>query len=399
MVLGLVIGVLIIAGGAVVAADQFLGDGGSPESAVEDFFSAVSGADLLGIADSLVPAEREPLGELVADLVAELKRLEVLGDDFDASGVQGFGFEVDDLELSSEMLRDDLAVVRFEGGTLTSSFDPDRLALGPFLDQFDLEMGGPGEETGDLDGGFLVTVKEAGRWRVSLFHTVAEAARAGGGEDLPSLADALEPVGASSPEEAVRGLVDDMADFDLVGVLARLAPGEARALHEYAPLFVDDLRAFQRFADLGADVRIEDLDFEVTSDGDRALVRVTSAVIEVEVPALGLFLGIDGDCVTFDDGLSSETVCGSDLDEGMVPFFGEFGFIPPSLEVGQPRIGLVAVEVGGSWYVSPIRTMTNFLVESLAVLDREDLDELARLFADPFAFGGGGSFEPFAQRR
>lgn len=383
------IGVLIVAGGTVLALDQFRSDSPSPEAAVRQFTRALAQEDLLGLAESLVPGERELLRAAVDEVMAELIRLEVLAEDFDASGVAGFEIDISGLELSTEELRDDLVLVRFDAGLMTTTIDPAAVALGSFVTQFTGDdPGSPETDESDLAGSALVAVEESGRWYVSLFYTAAEAARSESGAAFPDPADALEARGEASPEAAVEAMVQAVVRFDVLDVMAGLAPAEGRVLRDYSPLFAADLRSLQRMAAFGAEVRLESLELSSTTEGSRALVRIDSVVLEADVAALGLSLRIDGDCVTFTDPAGSETVCGTD-DPGTLPFFGEFGFEPPDFDIGSPELGLVVQEVDGEWFVSPLGTLTNTVVSSLAVLDRSDLDTIVAYFARfaaPFPF-------------
>ena len=63
-------------------------------------------------------------------LTSDAKRIGVLGDEFDASGMRGLDISVDDLTLETTFLEGGLATVAATSGTLSASFDPQSFPLG-----------------------------------------------------------------------------------------------------------------------------------------------------------------------------------------------------------------------------------------------------------------------------
>jgi len=397
LVAGIVVGLLLLGGGAVFAVAQFTGDGGSPEAAVRDLFEAVADEDVLGVIDALAPSERQVLAGFAEDLAAELQRLDVLSDDLDLGSVPGFDLAYDDLELSSEEVADDLALVTVEGGTFTGTVDPGAVPLGDFVTQFLGDDRGPVEtDTEDLgaDPLVLATVRDGGSWHVSLFTTLAEDALASSGAERPDPGEGIEAVGADSPTEAVAALVDSLLAVDLEGVIARFPPGEARVLRDYSPLFRDALDDLQRSAGGEVEASVSGVEYETSEVDGGTLVQLRGGALDLAVPGLGLRIHVEDGCTTVEDGTGPMTICGNDLGSLGAELEAELGVEVPDLDLGRPVLGLVTVEDGGQWYVSPLRTVAHDVIEGLRAFDRADLDELAQFFTELADATGDDPFGP-----
>lgn len=405
------LGVAGLIGGVAFAVSQVAGSGpGGPEAAVDALFDAISNEDLIGVIDALPEAERDALLDPVQDINDELHRLGVL-DEVDLNGIEGVDIEFDGLEYETQELADGIVAVHVVAGRATASVIPDQVPLGDDLAKTIEEASGePVEidastdetEISRDDDVRLVAVDDGDGWRVSIGYTVAELARVESGLPAPDFAKAVQPAGADSPDAAVRGLFERAADIDVEGMIALLPPGEMSALHDYAPLFLDDVQSAVEQGDV-PDVTISQLETSVEQDGDTAVVGLKSFDLDVAFDGTHMSVEYDGECAkttyeyTDDDYQSSpetEKVCAADIAEQ----FATMGILfdpTSSLATGMGG-GIVTVEVDGKWYVSPTRTVLSIVVEALRALDDDSLGDIAEWFNGGYGYEEGfdsGEFE------
>ncbi len=414
-----VLGVVLLLGGVGFAAAQLGADDRTPEEAVGEFFQALSDEDVLGVLATLDPGERDALAQPVQDLFDELERLEVLDGSFDPSAVGGVDLNFDGMTYEQEPVRDDLARVRILGGQVSYTVDGASLPLGDFvrdtLDRFGVDLSdASGSDSSTIDAGsedFLAVRRGPDGWRVSIAYTVAEAARLDAGAPVPDPAAALTPIGADSPEAAVDGVVRAMAALDLPGVVARFSPDELRALQEYWPLVGAD--ALPDASELGMQVDVRSLDLRSETDGDRARVYVDGFDVGMTVDGSHLDLTYADGCVTYEGDLdrlgldpskAGEPVCPDDMDSFFQDSMGTsgldgLGIDPPSFgPVRTPDGYVVADKVDGTWYVAPVNTVANGMVELLRAIDRSHLDAVVDMvdgfftsFENAMTFDGQGT--------
>ena len=396
-ILALAVGIVAVLGGAAFAVTQLAGQSTSPEDAVEKLFRAAAEEDVLGVLEALPPSERDVLKGPVQDIVRELKRLDILSGDADLGNLAGVDVKIDDLELSSTTIRDGLAAVRIDKGTLTSSADPSKLPLGGFVRDTvgdGLSQARPsGPEEQDISSGeadeILVAVKEDGRWYFSIWYTVAERARLDSDAPMPDPARRVKANGADSAEGAVDAFLRATVRLDLRRMMELLPPDEARALHDYAPLFLDEAKEAGAGFRRSVEIDITQLDLRtVTQDGDRAMVQIEKLGFNGVVREENVRITYRDGCATLTPLTGrgrSEKICPGDFGEGAPELFEQFfpGGPTPDLDVEQPALGIATVRRDGKWYVSPIRTMLDNVVATLRVLDRADIDAL-REFAGKF---------------
>lgn len=385
-VVGVAVAVVLTLGAGAFAAVSFAATEGSasPEAAVEELVAAVEQADVVGILESLTPGERDSLQPGLEGLAGELARLGVLEADFELGPVNGLGADVEGLQLSSAPLGEGVSAVTVEAGTITTTTDLAALPLGPLLRILLADAEPPAdvmaEDLAGPDGSVIVAVEEGGRWHVSLWYTIAEAARRDSGKAAPAFGAGVAPRAADSPETAVSGAVDAALDLDAAGVIALLDPDEARALHDYAPLFLPDLdRAAQEAADAGYDLELDRLDTTVDRSDGSARVTVEGFAVSGRVPDEGaVSLAFDGACFTFESEVNgSREQC---LDQMTPEGAGS--------DADDPRLQLTAVERGdGEWYLSPTRTVLDGLVAGLAGTDAGDLTDLGASLGGLFGQG------------
>ncbi|WP_436794453.1 hypothetical protein [Actinospongicola halichondriae] len=411
-----IVGVLLLVGGTVFAVTQLGSSGpGSAEEAVADLIDAASDEDMLGMMAALDPGERDALRGPVEDMFGELERLEVLDDSFDLAGVNGLDLEFADVTYRTEPVREGLARVYLTGGTVTTSIDSDQLPIGDFIsdtvERFGGEIGGfrdsTSSEINDEDV-FLVARDGGDGWRVSIGYTVAEVARLEAGQPLPTAP--IEPVGADSPEAAVQGMVDALADLDLRDAVARLSPNEFAALQDYADLFLAEAQAEADAMSEDFELTIDDLELRSDTSGDTATVFVDSGALTFSADGEEFSASFDDECFTIEgdiDGFEDSPfadgpVCADDLEDLSNEMFGggfDFGLgdemdadpieFP---EIDTPEIGITTQRVDGKWFVAPVATGLDATVSGLEVLERSHLDAIVDMVEQLF-LGFEQSFE------
>ena len=384
------VGLVALVGAGVFALTMLSAGSGSAtaEAAVERLFGAVGDEDVIGVLEALAPGERSALRP-VEELAGELRRLGIVSDDFDLGTVGGVDLEFDDLTFETEELGRGVAAVRITGGTVTVSTDPQQLPIGPtlsdLLDHFHAEPDFEATTTTEhlaANAPMIVALDEGDGWHASLFYTVAEGMRREAGAPVPAFGEGVEAAGAESPEAAVRQAVEAAVDLDARRLIGLVSPSEGAALHDYAPLFLDDAEAAvtELRAELPYDVDVTRLDLSSEIDGDVAQVRLGGFEASGTVPDLGRFsVSYDGDCFTFEADVEADTICASDL---------------PQSGFGGANTEMVATTVrdDGQWYLSPTRTLFQQVLSALRALDRDDLDDPESLFGPFFGAGLGLAF-------
>jgi hypothetical protein len=265
-------------------------DGGAatPEEATSAFVSAIEHEDLLGVIDVTLPEEVGELRSAVDSISGDAKRVDLLADSFDASGIQGVDVSVDDLALSTEFLEGGLAKVTATSGTVNATFDPQTFPFGDKVRAVlgdNLDVGTASSTFGNDDPiALLMTVERGGRWYVSLEYTVAEYVRQAAGWEVDS-AVSRTPVGFDSPDQAVSGFYDRVATFDLQGAMDTFAPGEDAMAWLAQGWLTDAQSVIDRSRLDGWSVGISGLTYDTTGEGDHLTLRPKTFKIEGTVPA------------------------------------------------------------------------------------------------------------------
>jgi hypothetical protein len=376
----------MLAGGTAFAVTQLAGgDGpGSPEAAVMALLDAASNEDVIGLMEVLPTGERRVLQRSVEDLADQLTRLSVLDESLDLRSVSGIDLQFEDVELQTEELADGFVTVSVVGGTLEATSLPADLPLGGAIDDIAERLGEeppelesePTTETVDLaeeEPARLVTVREGGSWRVSIGYSVAEAARETNEWALPALGSGA-PQGADSPEAAVESLIRAGIDLDARRAIDLLPPDEMAALHDYAPLFLPDVEADAAEASDDVAIELTDLGLEQRAAGGEALVMIRSFAFEIESDDETVTAAWDGEClrVTAPEEEDDFDTCELEID-------GDPLELP---ELREVEYGVVTIEVGGRWYVSPTRTIFGALAAVLEAIPDDGLADIAEWFQD-----------------
>ncbi|HVM68028.1 MAG TPA: hypothetical protein VMU14_24335, partial [Acidimicrobiales bacterium] len=371
---------LLVAG--VVAVTAMTGPAANtPEDAVRGLLSAAGNGDALGVLDHVDPAERDGLTSFMTNGTQDLARLGVLAPGIDLHHVPGVSATFT-VEATHTDLRPGLATVEVTGGTVHLHVDASQLPLGPFVRQHAgkaLDAVGVKDTSSPLHlHGAIATVQRRGTWYVSLGYTVAEAARRRANLPLPDAAAAVPAVGAPTAEGAVDDFLHAMASLDVQRLVELTPPDEMQALHEYAPLFLPKVK--DDLARAGSvSIAITSLSLAGAPVSGGELVTVKSIGLHASVGGRTLDLAPGQKCPTITGGTPADIsgVCGTARAGQQPP--GVAGVLN-SLRGAKPQVGFIAVQEGGSWYVSPTRTVLDDLEAVLHALPSDFLTTVARAF-------------------
>jgi hypothetical protein len=290
---GVIAAVTALIGAGGFTTYSFLGasnDGGAatPQEAVQTFVSAMNHEDILGMIDVTLPVEVDALRAAVDSIASDAKRIGVLADDFNTSGVQGLDLGVDDLELETNHLEGGLATVTASRGMFTASFDPQAFRFGQQVRSW-LDAGQP-VDTDVIDLAlsnphyFVMTVERDGRWYVSLEYTIAEYVRRAAGWEMPGPVTRA-PIGFDSPEAAVTGFYETLATLDLQSAIDTFAPGEDAMAWLAQAWIADAQSAIDRGRADGWSVQVSGLSYETIGIGDRLTLRPLTFKVSGTTPA------------------------------------------------------------------------------------------------------------------
>ena len=290
--------------GAIAAVTALLGAGGfttysflaagnnggaaTPEEAVTTFVSAIDHSDVLGMIDVTLPEEVAVLRDAVDSTTTDAKRLDLLGNDFDAAGVKGVGMSFSDLKLETNYLDGGLATVTATGGTFNLSFDPKTFPFGSkvraLLTDGQASSNVKNLGTATNPPALLMTVERNGRWYVSLEYTVAEYIRRSAGFDLPD-AVTRSPIGFDSPEGAANAFYDRLAALDVRGALDTFAPGEDAMAWLAQSWITNAEAAITRGRAAGWTVAVSGLTYETIGSGSHRTLNPITFKLHGTVPA------------------------------------------------------------------------------------------------------------------
>jgi len=362
----------------------------TPEAAVDDLIDAVSSGDAAGVLLALPPAERQALTERADDLTGTLRSLGLVdGGDGDPPGLPSL--VIDDPRVSTTPYAEDVAAVDLIGGQLTIAFGPE--GDGPLTEAGRDLLEGPESTAPDGSGTItrdlaqqpirLITIREGGGWHVSVAYSVVDALVAGGGTALPAIGDGPFGYGAATAEAAVVDLFTAYADSDLDRLIALLAVDEARSLYDYAPMIlpgttqlVEDLRAGGAY-----DVQLNSISTAVEGSGGTRQVRVTGLDLDIRDQVRKLHLVLQDGCLHVDYRIDDDDqpyerydICGGEWDDP------EAATRPLDNAVGNAAVfgggaelpSFTVIERNGRWFISPISSLFDATVDTLAALDAAD---------------------------
>jgi hypothetical protein len=348
-------------------------DAASPQDAVRQLLRAANDSDMLGAIDALLPSERDALRGPVVDLVAEAKRLGLLSESADPGNVAGLGVTFADVKMKTTTLADGIVTVTLTDGTVTSRVDPKKLPVGDLPESLGAGVGEqPPEVTTEQisdDPIDLVTVRDGDRWYVSIGYTVAESARTDKTK-VPPFGHGVAPKGEATATEAAEAMLRAALALDVERLIAILDPGEARALQDYAPLFLADAKAAAADAASSFSATVNSLKTQLVKEsGNRASVAIKSFDVGFKVDGKAGRVTFDGKCsVVSLPGEKPVSSCAADL--------AQLPFLPPGISPVDTSVAVV--NTGGQWFISPVRTFTDSILAMTKQFDRASLEKFIK---------------------
>lgn len=379
------------------------------EEATRSMIDALQAGDAIGALDLLPPGERLALRDSALDLSSQLQRLGLLTT-IDPQHIEGASIRFDDVGWITTELEKDVRGVDLVNGTLTVQLAPG--AAPPLTDRSREMLERAGFEidqqartmTRNLTKEPLrmVAIREGGGWHVSLAYTTAEWLRSQAGVALPPMGKGPSAIGADSPSGAVLDLFEAYAGGDPERVLTLMYPDEARVAYDYAPAFLPAAkeRAAAADRDKTFDVQVNRLEVEAAGAGPVRTVKVKQLDLDVRDEIKKSHVTYDGRCLHTDLRIgdddppyrSSDTCDG---DWGMEDAKARVRDNPvANLAVfggGADLPTFVIIERNGRWFISPVRTLVDSLVDTLERVPADKVDVLAdRIIASWRAGGGSG---------
>ena len=360
----------------------------NPTEAATNLVNSLSQGDVLGVLESLTPAESALLVDFNAKTTERLKELKVYKEDADPNKLHGASVEATNLkydEGAAEKVNDHLTITKLIGGTVSFHADVSEL---PLTDEFmdaafpDGVSSEPTDEKVDIaevvrqtgEPIRIATVKVDDKWYPSLFYTVADYALQGVDAEWP--AESIANNGASTADDAVKEMVQAAVNADVERVIELLPPDEMGALHDAGPVLLEQMGSASP-----APVEITKLETEST-DAETGGMKVMLKEIEVTADGETYRVTKDGDCYTAEGEGNSDQLCADDV-------AAQIGGTDMDPDVQQAlanlasglikNTGVVATEVDGKWYVSPLRTYSELGLTALSDLSPEDVIALVEM--------------------
>lgn len=398
VVVGVLVAVIAVVAAGVFAIVNLTGSsssGGaaSPEELGSQLLASIDDEDVLGAIDLLVPGERRTLGEPFVDVVDELQRLEVLADT-DLSAVTGIDVQLSQTRVFVRPTNVTDIVNVDMGADAIVTVDGSELPIGSLItDSMSEEMvdelrNARESESESLDF-WLTAVEHDGRWYFSLLHSIAEVGRRDAEGDLAIPTRGVTPEGAESPDGAIELLFDRIADLDLTAMLSTLDPDEAAALQRYAPLFLGE--AESAIADVPLAWEIVDRRIRVDGSGGARTAFVDGFTLNGTIDGESFTLAFGDGCVRVTAGGETLEQCESDAGIGdfeeLLPEDSQVVALVETIEEAfsdMDESGIEVRERDGEWFVSPIGTMSEAVLNVLRALDRDEIDAIVDAFEPAF---------------
>ena len=369
--------VLVVAGvGAFLFIQNIIrGGAGSPGQVAEKLMESVEAKDGVALATMVAPAERDSLNRLREGLTEKVEEFGILeaankvGEDLedvdDDISFDGITVTFENVEPKVTEVDDQLAVLAFDSGSVRVQVDPEQTtgAVRSALEAAD-EMEKIDETTEfselgiDGDPLLMAAVKDNGRWYLSPLYTGLELMTQSTGNERGTLPEGVD--GSGSPAEAVQALIGAVPGVVQSGKITDvgnyLVSYEGNAVHYYG-------RALDDAAGGGSniDLKLTANTFkDAEQDGDRG--RATVETLEAEVE--GDKLRVTSDCIELD---GSDEMCrgksGYVMLEGNVDGEAVVRALPP--------LGMSTVKEDGDWKVSLMDTTTDWTLQWLDSITRE----------------------------
>ena len=382
------VAVVVIAAGVVLGLTVFRGGGGAstPGEAVTLLATDLADDNYLSALGRLHPAETALAADMSQVVSEQLKRLQVLRPDADPAAALGT-VTFTDLrfdEAAQEKVRDNVVINKLVAGKITVNSDASTL---PFTDSFKAKAFPNGVPAAGVPSTIdiaqavaeqrepirIASVEVDGTWYVSLFYTVADYALRE--SKIPWPATSIAAKGATSGEEALKQTVQAVLDQDARRLVELAPPEELAVVHDAGQALIDG-------AGRGTATGAKVVQLETTEQDVRGQRALTLDKVVVADPSGSQFtLTRSGDCVTVEAGGSgSQQLCASQLAQ---TFGSELAGQPAAVQRLIPKLAkaaldvkVIVVEEGGSWYVSPSRTVVQLYADLLGAFEPGDIDAL-----------------------
>jgi hypothetical protein len=394
--------VALAAGGVVTyaatSASSSAGSG-SPQQAVQKFVDDLNQSDIVGMLDDLAPGERAALAGPVQDIISQLKQHHILSGSADAHHFTGIDVSLTNLSFAAKpiTINDHVSVVELTGGHATVGADVAKIPLASQFIAAALPHGLPAHssQTQSVDIGQAVkqnghpiriaTEQVGGRWYPSLFYTIADNAATSDHLGNPTAADAIPAQGAASPSAAVQQELTALIGGNFRRAIELLSPDEMAALHDYGGLFLAGRHQLQL---PGSGASVTNLRF-VTHPVSSGFARLTLAGLDIDVHGSSISLTVKGNCVEAMVQGTAQHVCAATVVHAITGLLSHFGAGPALTAAQTTAIGDVFTallhsstdvsEVGGQWYVDPVRTVGDNIDSFLSGLGDNDLLALIKM--------------------
>ncbi|SDF30744.1 hypothetical protein SAMN05216553_10117 [Lentzea fradiae] len=398
LVVTAVVAVLLLIGGGVTffalqKSDPAANAGqDTPEVAAKNLIEQLGSGDVVGIMASLAPAEAALSKDYMESMTNEMKRLEILKPEADPNKVTGVEFKSEGIkfdEAKAEKINDHLTINKLVEGKITITSDASKIPLtDKLVDAIgdDLNLTSSKSETLDITAEVqkrgtpigIASIKVGDKWYPSAFYTIANAVLEE--EKLKWPQSGFAPEGASSPEDAAKSLVNAALDADLKKVIALLPPDEAGVLQDLGPLLLEQAGRMDK---TGAKLDALETDVKDVAGGKQVTVKKVSVTAEGET----LTISRDGDCYSVEvPRQGTQKLCADEITELVQQQGGKnmpaeaaeiIGRVAGS--VMKTGVGVVATEVDGKWYVSPIRSYYELALTLFRGFEPKDVDALIEL--------------------
>ncbi len=385
--------VVLIGGGvatyaAVSSSESAAGGSKTPQAAVQKMFTDLHNGDLIGALDDLPPGERAAVSTPFKNAVNQLKRNDVIKPDANLNKVSGVTFSATGLAYAQDnvVVNDHVQVVKLTDGKVTVSGSAAQL---PFTEDFiraigaETVTGRSGTQTVDIGDEVQRTNKPIriaaqrvdGKWYPSLFYTIADNATTDDGQQPPNAADAIKAIGASSPDDAVRSMLQALVGGDAQRAIELLAPDEMQVMHDYGKAIIAKSNLH------GSSTSLKAITFTDSSvDGG---TKVTLKSLQFGGPGgQTINVQVSGSCLKVSANGQSRSVCGSQILEGIAGSSAGRSLTAAQrtalthLFAGISKVGVITTEHGGEWYVNPVRSFAEVGSTLLAGLQDGDMQAL-----------------------
>lgn len=387
-------------------SDTAVGSGGeaTPMAAASTLLNSLNDKDVIGVAQKLDPTEAQIFADISGDMLKELQRLGIIREDVKPETLTGSTVEMKDLKFDegkAETVNDHVTIVKLVSGQVTINSDATKV---PYTDKIkklfpnrtkDLPSGKQTYNIAELvkkNGGEpirIATVKRGDKWYPSLFYTAADYWLQDAKKSNRALAKPMEPlkaVGAGSPEDAVKAMMDAGTKGDLKAAIGMLPPDEMGVFYDYGAYMLKSAGMEDARAPKDAP-KFSNLEFNTEDVTGGTKVSFKHVTVEVDGQKVDITLDAGAGELTIEQKGEKQVIKGSQLAELAV---GQSGRSSSGSNKIDPKVGeildrlfkkvlgmgIVTTEVDGKHYVSPLRTTSGVFISLLQGLEAGDIDYL-----------------------